>query len=224
MKNILYQSLILLSFLFVFSIKEINAQNYDTVYQNKIIKSTTDKRFLPSSVLAFPKNDLLPSPLEHFGSIIGAPGVLHRSNEVYSYFKKLASLSGKLKMEQIGTSEEGRAIQLITISDEQTINKLEQYKKSIAQLADPRNLNQEKAEQLINEGKAIYFLNGAMHSGETGSPEMLMELAFRLISDNSEEIKHILENCIILINPVSEPDGRDKHVDWYYRYSKGRKN
>ncbi|MEJ0055007.1 MAG: hypothetical protein WDN75_04760 [Bacteroidota bacterium] len=28
---------------------------------------------------------------------------------------------------------------------------------------------------------------------------------------------------IVLLNPVSEPDGRDKQVDWYYRYTKARK-
>ena len=49
-----------------------------------------------------------------------------------------------------------------------------------------------------------------------------MELAYRLITDQSEDIKNIRENVIILINPTSEPDGRDKQVDWYYRYTKAR--
>ena len=56
-----------------------------------------------------------------------------------------------------------------------------------------------------------------------GSPEMLMELAYRLITSQAEEIKNIRNNIIVFINPVAEPDGRDKQVDWYYRYSKSRK-
>jgi len=46
---------------------------------------------------------------------------------------------------------------------------------------------------------------------------MLMELAYRLLTSQNDDIKAIRENIIVLINPVSEPDGRDKQVDWYYR-------
>ena len=42
--------------------------------------------------------------------ITGAPGVIHRTSEIYGYFEALAKATGKLKMEQIGTSEEGRPI------------------------------------------------------------------------------------------------------------------
>lgn len=201
----------------------VTAQEPDTLYQNKIIEYTTDSRFLPSSVATVYHHEKIPSPLDYFGTVIGAPGIMHRSEEVYGYFSALADASDNVLMEQAGTSEEGRPINLITISAVSTINNLEHYKGIMARLADPRNLNKEEAEQLSKEGKLVYFLNGAMHSGETGSPEMLMELAYRLVTDPLEETKKILENCIILINPVSEPDGRDKHVDWYYRYFKGRK-
>jgi len=208
---------------FILILFAVTAQEPDTLYQNKIIEYTTDSRFLPSSVTTIYQNEKIPSPLDHFGSIIGAPGIMHRSSEVYRYFNALADASDNVIMEQAGTSEEGRPINMVTISAASTINNLEHYKGIMARLADPRKLNEEDAEQLTKDGKLVYFLNGAMHSGETGSPEMLMELAYRLATDPSEEIKNILENCIILINPVSEPDGRDKHVDWYYRYFKGRK-
>ena len=52
-----------------------------------------------------------------------------------------------------------------------------------------------------------------MHSSETGSVEMLMELAYRLAVDESPFIRTIRENAIVLITPILEPDGRDKYVD-----------
>ena len=198
------------------------AQNTLTKYQEKIIEYTTDDRFLPETVLAIPDHPTIPSPLQQFGYIIGQPGLMHHTYKVYGYFKVLAANTKKLKIEQIGTSEEGRAINLVTISSEANMKHLEKYRKEIAQLADPRNLDEKKAAQLISDGKLIYFLNGGMHSAEMGSPETLMELAYRLVADKSKNIQKILDNCIILINPVSEPDGRDKQVDWYYRYTKGR--
>jgi hypothetical protein len=55
-----------------------------------------------------------------------------------------------------------------------------------------------------------------------GSPEMLMELAYRLAVADEPNIKAVRERVITVINPVSEPDGRDRQVDWYHRYTKQR--
>ena len=49
-----------------------------------------------------------------------------------------------------------------------------------------------------------------------------MELAYRLAVSNQPMIEAIRKNVIVLINPVSEPDGRDKAVDWFYRFLKGK--
>ena len=35
-------------------------------------------------------------------------------------------------------------------------------------------------------------------------------------------IRRIRENLVVLINPVSNPDGRDKQVEWFYRFLKGK--
>ena len=55
-----------------------------------------------------------------------------------------------------------------------------------------------------------------MHSPETGGPEMLMELAYRLIVEETPFIQNIRNNVITLITPVIEVDGREKQVDTYY--------
>ena len=51
---------------------------------------------------------------------------------------------------------------------------------------------------------------------ETGSPEMLMELAYRLSVEETPFIQNIRNNVITLITPVIEVDGREKQVDTYY--------
>jgi len=208
--------------LVITEIKMVSAQNSLTTYQQKIIEYTTDDRFLPESVLAIPDHPTIPSPLKQFGYIIGEPGLMHHTNKIYGYYKVLEANTSKLKMMQIGTSEEGRPINLVVISSETNMLYIDRYRDYIAKLADPRNLESDEAKQLIQDGKVIYFLNGGMHSAEMGSPETLMELAYRLVADDSQPIQKILDNCIVLINPVSEPDGRDKQVDWYYRYTKDR--
>ena len=55
-----------------------------------------------------------------------------------------------------------------------------------------------------------------MHSPENGGPEMLIELAYRLIVEETPFIQNIRNNVITLITPVIEVDGREKQVDTYY--------
>ena len=47
---------------------------------------------------------------------------------------------------------------------------------------------------------------------------MLMELAYRLVAEDSPIISQIRDNVIVSITPVADPDGRDRNVDWYYKY------
>ena len=61
----------------------------------------------------------------------------------------------------------------------------------------------------------IYYITGAIHSTETGSPTALMELAYRLAVDESPYVRTIRDNMVTLITPVVEVDGRDRMVDVY---------
>ncbi|MGL5946694.1 MAG: M14 family metallopeptidase, partial [Sediminibacterium sp.] len=217
-------ALSLCSILFTFTSTKLNAQQVDTAYNQKIKEYTTDPRFLPSSVLDLVYDARIPSPKAFFGTIIGAPGVMHRTTEIYSYYKKLAEASPLISIKQVGTTEEGRAINMVTIGNEDAMKQLDHYKNQLALLADPRKVGVTDVNQIIKTAKPVFYLNGGLHSTEMGSPEMLMELAYRLITSNTDEIRKIRDNIIVIINPVVEPDGRDKQVDWYYRYSKARIN
>ena len=50
----------------------------------------------------------------------------------------------------------------------------------------------------------------------------MLELAYRLAVSEQPMIQRIREKLVVLINPVSNPDGRDKVVEWFYRYLKGK--
>lgn len=200
------------------------AQVVDQTYNERIKEYTTDARFLPPSVLNLLDHPAVPSPLKHFGDIAGAPNVQHNTKEIYGYFETLAKASPYLDFIRIGTSEEGRPIHLAIICDEETMAKLDHYKAQLALLADPRKLDEKDLPAILDDAKPVYFINGGLHSPETGSPEMLTELAYRLITDEGEGITRIRKNVITLINPISEPDGWDRQTDWYYRYGIHRKS
>ena len=69
---------------------------------------------------------------------------------------------------------------------------------------------------MLKTAKPVYYLVSGMHSPENGGPEMLIELAYRLIVEETPFIQNIRNNVITLITPVIEVDGREKQVDTYY--------
>jgi len=187
-----------------------------------ITKATTESQFLSPWVSYLPASASVPSPRAFFGRIMGAPGELLDSAKTYSYCRALAAVSPRVRVYTIGKSEEGRDIVLLAIADEQGIAGLDQLKAATAALADPRKTDSAAADKLISNSRPIYYFNAALHSDETGSTESVLELAYRLAVSEQPMIRRIRENLVVLINPVSNPDGRDKQVEWFYRYLKGK--
>lgn len=215
----------ILSFIWIFlviSIADLKAQQIDQDYVQKIKEFTTDDKFLPASLLDIVDHPTVPSPLKHFGHIIGTEGIVHRTSEIYGYYQKLAEMSPLVHMQEMGLTEEGRKFYLIVIGNQESMDRLDHYKGQLAKLADARKTSPEQAEAIILDSKPVYYVSAGMHATEMGAPEMLMELAYRLATSEAGDIKAIRENVIIVINPVSEPDGWDKQVDWYFRHTKGR--
>jgi hypothetical protein len=187
-----------------------------------IAKATTEAQFLSPWVSYVPASASVPSPRTFFGRIMGAPGELVDSAKAYAYCRALASASPRVRVFTIGKSEEGREIVLLAIADEKGIAGLEQLKAATEALADPSKTDPAAAEKLIATARPMYYFNAALHSDETGSTESVLELAYRLAVSEQPMIRRIRENLVVLINPVSNPDGRDKQVEWFYRYLKGR--
>jgi hypothetical protein len=188
----------------------------------EIAKATTEARFLSPWVAYLPASSTVPSPRAFLKRIPGAPGELVDSAKAYAYSRALAAASPRVRVFTIGRSEEGRDIILLAIADEQGIANLEALKSDNAALADPRTTDGAAAEQLIARSRPFYYFNAALHSDETGSTESVLELAYRLAVSEQPMIRRIREKLVVLINPVSNPDGRDKQVEWFYRFLKGK--
>ncbi len=191
-------------------------QKQDEEY-NKLIKQyLNDPRITTELVDHMPASDTVPSPLKFFKRIPGTPGELTYAKDIERYYEALAKASPRARFWKIGTTEEGRDIVCLAIADEATIRNLEQYRDKLGALTDPRKTSDEQAQQLLKSSKPIYYIVSGMHSPETGGPEMLIELAYRLIVEETPFIQGIRNNVITLITPVIEVDGREKQVDTYY--------
>lgn len=188
----------------------------DTAYGAKIAEYTTEKYFMTELVDHLPLSDKVPSPEKILGYAIGTPNKLTYTKDLHRYFRALAGASPRVRvLVAPEKSEEGREQLLVLVSDEENLARLDRYKEITAKLGDPRKLTDAEAHTLIAEGKPFYWASGTIHSPETGSPEMLMELAYRLAVEDSPFIEDIRKNMIVMITPALEVDGRDRMVDLY---------
>ncbi len=191
-------------------------QKQDDEYTKLIKQYLTDPRISTDLVNYMPASEKVPTTLKFPGinRIVGTPGYLTKSGDIHRYLKAVADAAPtRAKFWTIGKSEEGRDMVVLAIADEETIKNLDTYKGYLNELADPRKTSEQRAKQLFGIAKPVYYLTSGIHSTETGGPEMLMELAYRLVVDDGAMISGIRKNVLTLITPVIEPDGRDKIVD-----------
>lgn len=192
----------------------------DEAYTAKIKEYTTEPFFLTDWVDTLPSSNRVPTPFDHLGHIVGAPDVLTYSSQIYDYYRKLAAaLPGRVKFEKIGTSEEGRDMVVLYVTSDANMKNLARLKEVNAKLADPRKTTDTEAQSLIKEARPFYWFTAGMHCTESGPPEMVMELAYRLAVSDDPRIQAIREGCVTMITPVLDVDGRDRMVD-LYRYRK----
>ncbi len=195
------------------------AQHDDSAYTALIKADLSDPRISTDLVDHLPASAKVPTPLKYLGHIIGAPGVLDHVAQLHGYLAAIAKASPRAKYWSIGQTDQGEEMVMLAIADSATIANLERYRGYLHELTDPRRTTEARAQQLLHTAKPIYWITSGMHSTETGGPEMLMELAYRLAVEETPFIQEIRNNVIVLITPVVEPIGRDRVVD-AFNYNK----
>lgn len=196
--------------------RDVN-QPVDQDYTRKIKEYTTRPEFNSPLTDYLPASQNVPTPKVVLGDIAGAPNILPYTAEVNRYFRLLEKASPRVRVFSIGTSEEGREMIAVAVSSEANLAKLDANRVNLSKLADPRTIgmNDEEAGRIADASVPVYYITGAIHSTETGSPTALMELAYRLTVDDSSYIRSIRDGVITLITPIVETDGRDRMVDIY---------
>lgn len=186
----------------------------DAGYTAKIREYTTEPFFLTELVDYLPASKSVPTPEKVLGYVIGTPKVLTYSADCARYLRALEAASPRVRVVSMGRSEEGREMVVALISDEANLRRITRLREINATLGDPRKVTSDaQAETLIAEGVPFYWATGGMHSPETGPPEMILELAYRLAVDESSFIREIRKNSVVMLTPVLEVDGRDRVVD-----------
>jgi hypothetical protein len=185
----------------------------------RLVKEWTTRPFYSSPLVDhLPRVPGVPTPKDVLGYHVGAPAKLTYYADILKYYRALsAAVPGRVKVETIGRSDEDRELVVVWVSSEDNIANLQKNRDNLARIADPRKLGDDEVRALVATTRPHYHLMGGLHSGETGPSEMLMELVYRLATETSPLIRQIRDNVYVSVTPAADPDGRDRHLDWFYQ-------
>jgi hypothetical protein len=194
-------------------------QPVDVRSTEAILTWTTMPEYTTPLVDHLPEHPTVISPTRHFGQPIGRPGHLHRTADIHGYMEALAGSSANVQLEWLGATEEGQRIMVVQVGSERNLARLEEIRRANLRLSDPRGTTPEEARRIIAETPLIYTLFAGLHSTETGPPEMVMEMAYRLAVSEDPRLRVIRDSAVVFIVPVAEPTGRDRVVEWHRRHN-----
>jgi hypothetical protein len=161
--------------------------------------------------------DQVTTPKQFLGFDVCADYQLADYGQLTAYWKLLEKQSGRLHVQSIGKTEEGRDQLMAVVTDPSNYKNLKKYQEINRRIALAKSIgNDVEARKLAKGAKAVVWIDGGLHSNETISTQSLIETAFRLTSKDDEETKRILKDCIILLVHAN-PDGMDLVSKWYMR-------
>ncbi|MEX0300322.1 MAG: M14 family zinc carboxypeptidase, partial [Kordiimonas sp.] len=130
------------------------------------------------------------------------------------YFEALAAAApDRVKLFDYGTTWEGRRLFYAAISSPENISKLDEFKAGMQALADPRKTDATAAQQLIADLPASTWLAYGVHGNEISSTDAAMMTAYHLLASTGDaRVPEIMNDSIVFIAPIQNPDGRDRFI------------
>ena len=128
--------------------------------------------------------------------------------QITSALKSWANQSDRLKVIEYARSHENRPLHAVFISSPENLKNLNSIKDKISQLADARVTNDRKAKTLINELPAVAWMAYSIHGNETSGADAALGVIYHLIASKDDDILELLDEMVIIVDPVMNPDGR----------------
>ncbi|HEY0781720.1 MAG TPA: M14 metallopeptidase family protein, partial [Thermoanaerobaculia bacterium] len=159
-----------------------------------------------------PLDERVPRPEAVLGYPLGSR--FTHWERILDYLKALAAASPRVKLWEYGRTYEGRPLELVAISTADNISRLDEIQKERLRLADPAGLPQPERERLLHRNPMVIWLAYGIHGNESSSAEAAMATAYVLAAAQGETAE-LLANTIVLVDPLSNPDGRERYVHGY---------
>jgi hypothetical protein len=164
------------------------------------------------------QNGGVQAPADFLGFRVGTDNKLARWDKIVDYLRQVSSASNRVRVRELGKTSNGNPFLLLEIASPETLQQIDRYKalerKLYFQGGTPAD---SERDEIFRSGKAVLLVTCSIHATEIGASQMSLELVHRLATDNSPQVKKILDNVIFLLIPSLNPDGQILVTDWFNR-------
>jgi len=160
----------------------------------------------------------IPTPEKVIGFVMGAKPC--RYEQMLDYLMALDQSSLEVVLREYGQTHEGRRLYCLIISSIENIARLDEIQQEIGLLADPRKISSDRqAKELIQKLPVVAWMAYSIHGDELSSTDAALQLAYQLAAGTDTLTKKLKENLIIVIDPLQNPDGRERILSQIQSFS-----
>lgn len=128
------------------------------------------------------------------------------------------SQSDRMLVVEYARSHENRPLHAVFFSSPENLSKLDEIKAKITQLSDPRKTSDSEAKKIIQDLPAVAWMAYSIHGNETSGADAALVAMYHLAASQDKSVTDMLDNMIVVIDPLMNPDGRDRFAKSLEQY------
>ena len=181
---------------------QIPTFNSDLEYPNPILDGNYIQTITkPDTILGFEVGARVATPLQITNSLM-----------------KWADESNRLQIVEYARSHEDRPLFAVYISTPENLANLETIESNILLLSDSRKINDRQAKEIVDSLPAVAWMSYSIHGNETSGADAALASIYHLIASEDKDVLEMLDNMIVIIDPLMNPDGRDRFAKSLEQY------
>lgn len=150
-----------------------------------------------------------PAPDEFLGYKLGEH--FTSWDRILDYFNELTKQSNLITVQTFGHTYEGRPLVLAVITSPKNRARLDEIRNDLTSIANG-TADAAKASSIAKNDPAVVWLAFGIHGNESSSAEAAMQVASTLLRDPA-----VLDDLVVIIDPLQNPDGRERYIQWFTR-------
>jgi hypothetical protein len=152
----------------------------------------------------------VPAPRSVLGHDVGERFTPH--HQVLRYFQLVAAASPRVTLDTLGRTFEGREYITAVVTSERNHARLAEIQSDARRLADPRGSSAAELDAVTARTPAIVVLAYTVHGGEASGTEASLATLYQLAAGTDAATLALLDSAVVLIDPIQNPDGHERHV------------
>lgn len=152
----------------------------------------------------------VPTPQSVLGYEVGDRFTPHHL--LMRYLERVATTSPRVRIDTVGHSFEGREVMMAIVTSEANMARLDQIRADANRIADPRNVAQSELDATARRLPAVLWMGYSVHGPEASGVEAAIAFLYQLAAGQDAATRMILDSTVILIDPVQNPDGHERHA------------